>query len=532
MLLNFDVLGLICSSLTERPDVLSFSVTCSTLHPLAVEVALSMGPIVIYSEHTVQKLHAFVFADPARRAPHIHALDVSARVSSLPIPSREFMAVITGQFVALLEHTTTLRWLQLAINEQYFLRDPSVLSAIARLRGLRTLSLRSIHSDAPSWIRTIQSSLRTLSIADLPGGFWTPASVTTCMARFASTLEHLELAKLRTVRQPLPHIIPFTAVLSLVLDKMRELPELECLMRLFPNLVTLSCDARLDGYADQYFINTRERNLEVQERRSWRYLDWVACRTETLYGLGLKCPVRHLVVDNSPARLWNDLLADSLFQNAPVHLGLSMNVQEFALEGTTQLQEIFPREGSISHLSHLVLFVPYDTSLLSAQGRTLQDIWYLLVETLLSEFQHLRLTHLRLVLRIAVSPNALDEHVAQFQYSASVLDLDPSAMSLTHAVQSLRYLFLALGVLFPGHYWHADRRFAEGERWALSKAWKSSNGVGDWPWQELSRGLSQHIINEEELTLSEEDEAWLRSSERSRAQGSGSQSRAANDAER
>ena len=84
-------------------------------------------------------------------------------------------------------------------------------------------------------------------------------------------------------------------------------------------------------------------------------------------------------------------------------------------------------------------------------------------------------------------------------------------MSLTDALQSLRCLSLVAGVLLPGHYWHANGRFAEEEKWALSKAWKLSDGVGRRPWSELSRDVRDQVIREEGLMLSEVDEVsvWM-----------------------
>ena len=84
-------------------------------------------------------------------------------------------------------------------------------------------------------------------------------------------------------------------------------------------------------------------------------------------------------------------------------------------------------------------------------------------------------------------------------------------MSLTDTLQSLRCLSLVTGVLLPGHYWHADGRLAEEEKWALSKAWKLSDGVGRWPWLELSRDVRDQVIREEGLMLSEVDEVsvWM-----------------------
>ena len=72
--LNLDVLGTICSYLTQYPDFLSLSLACSTFRPLAVRTMLRTRPVVLKNITTIIKFSDFVFSDAAARMPHLVAL--------------------------------------------------------------------------------------------------------------------------------------------------------------------------------------------------------------------------------------------------------------------------------------------------------------------------------------------------------------------------------------------------------------------------------------------------------------------------
>ena len=72
--------------LTDVPDVLSFNLICSALRPIALRRLLSMRPIPLYGDESVQEFHTFLFADPVTRAPHIRGLCIKSRKSSVQVP--------------------------------------------------------------------------------------------------------------------------------------------------------------------------------------------------------------------------------------------------------------------------------------------------------------------------------------------------------------------------------------------------------------------------------------------------------------
>ena len=74
--LNVDVFAIICDFLTDVSDVLSFALTCSALHRIAIRRLISMGPIYLPRIASVRRFHSFVFADKLARARHVRALEI------------------------------------------------------------------------------------------------------------------------------------------------------------------------------------------------------------------------------------------------------------------------------------------------------------------------------------------------------------------------------------------------------------------------------------------------------------------------
>ena len=72
--LHLDILSTLCDCVTERPDLLSLSLTNSIFRPLAIRALLRSRPVVLKKVATILKFHDFVFSDPTARIPHIVAL--------------------------------------------------------------------------------------------------------------------------------------------------------------------------------------------------------------------------------------------------------------------------------------------------------------------------------------------------------------------------------------------------------------------------------------------------------------------------
>ena len=73
--LHLDIPSTLCDCVTERPDLLSLSLTNSIFRPLAIRSLLrSRRAVVLKKVATILKFHDFVFSDPTARIPHIVAL--------------------------------------------------------------------------------------------------------------------------------------------------------------------------------------------------------------------------------------------------------------------------------------------------------------------------------------------------------------------------------------------------------------------------------------------------------------------------
>ena len=74
--LNLDILQSAIEFVNKRSDVLTLSLLSSSVHPMAIRRLLRMGPIKLHSEALIRGFHAFLYADPASRGPHVRTLDI------------------------------------------------------------------------------------------------------------------------------------------------------------------------------------------------------------------------------------------------------------------------------------------------------------------------------------------------------------------------------------------------------------------------------------------------------------------------
>ena len=77
--LNEDILRIVSDFVTDVPDLLALSLTCSSFRPLATRQLLALHPIHITGGQSIRRFHAFIFADAPARAPLLRALDIDMR---------------------------------------------------------------------------------------------------------------------------------------------------------------------------------------------------------------------------------------------------------------------------------------------------------------------------------------------------------------------------------------------------------------------------------------------------------------------
>ncbi|PIL31137.1 hypothetical protein GSI_05833 [Ganoderma sinense ZZ0214-1] len=435
--LNFDILRLVCDSLTDVSDVLSFSLTCSTLREGALQRRLRMSPVVLWDLDSIQRFHDFIFKNPNGRAPHIHGLKLPDFEYDFQMDYSWFKS-INGCLAALLEAAIHLEYLYLPSTEFQNI----VLGAVQKLTTLRQLSMGSHFNIEYTFklLTTSRSPIRYLyvdayEILNLPASF-----LHRHMAHLAPTLETLELDDLTLDISPLSVTTQFTALRRLKAQLICPLDRLEVLLRLFPNLdnsLVLSYPGSTlspDAYAE-----VRERNKEAQNAHTWPCLDRLACDDDVAFMLALRCPIRLMDIPHVSLPLGKRYLVETLRYNCPqqLHLGLLL------CDGLDGLDGLFPLEAA-DRLTHLLVFARVQMA-----GNNYSLIpWDQVLDGLLHSMQHLRTTHLRIVLHYSIHPGPGDPQTEaqpnqhRSLYAASDGDLHRAAARFFSSMPALQYLFL------------------------------------------------------------------------------------------
>ena len=313
--LNLDVLREICGFLTDVPDVLSLSLTCSALRPVAVERRLSMRDITIWSAESIRNLHNYIFVDEKRRGQHIRAITIPLYSDIPPEPSEELINVL----VSVLASATRVRkfsFYLLVPDDWSPTEDPDglealclfchrrILSAITEITSLHELRVVAPTDTAGYFLRSTRSTLKVFRYGDVDGpedpSEHFPVTVAPQMIptlqEIAMTFELFKLAMDST-----PHI-SLPAVRSVTLTDVFFPFKLDMLLMAFPNLDnTLIIADNLHTFDNQRLVHFREENRDAQKKHAWKALDKVAASAVMLYALGLTCSVRHLTLN--PARV-------------------------------------------------------------------------------------------------------------------------------------------------------------------------------------------------------------------------------------
>ncbi|PIL32429.1 hypothetical protein GSI_05131 [Ganoderma sinense ZZ0214-1] len=520
--LNLDVLREICGFLTDVPDVLSFSLTCSTLRAAAVERRLSMRDITIWSAESIRDLYNFIFVDENRRGRHIQAITIPVHSDIPPEPSEELINAL----VSVLASATRARRFSFyfPVPDEWSATEGSdelevsclfchrkILSAVAEMVSLHELRVVAQTDIAGYFLQSTRSTLKVFWHGDVDGDSHEQFPVTVApqlipaLQEIALTFELFEFAMTSTPCMSLP------AVRSVTLTDVFEPFKLDMLLTAFPNLDdTLIIADNLYTFNNGHLRRSREENREAQKRYTWKALDRVAASAVMLYALGLTCPVRHLTLN--PAPVLNPRRPQAT-GNAGVALRESAS-SRFALLGlrlplgNSILGGSLFVADTVARLTHLVLEARYMSppGIVATPGWETDSeeednmSWDDILDTLVAGVDVLRLTHIHIVV-------SCDVESSWGPFSTAIYDgtrhfsFDRLLTALPNAMPSLTYIVITSSGLL------CNIETNERETWRTCRAWRVRRppvGIAEsllesHELEELSSMEGEALINKEEL---------------------------------
>ncbi|TBU27942.1 hypothetical protein BD311DRAFT_356777 [Dichomitus squalens] len=538
--LNAEVLAVVCDFLTDKPDVLSFSLTCSAVRPVATQRLLSMAPVVISSSKSLRCLHSFLFSDAAARTPYVRALTVDSpnldegEVSSYDPEDTPLLLDILSSTPCLYELSITLHR-----TPNGCVDDLRVLDALVQLHTMRALNIDGESPALPELVARIRAPLRKLGVlfVNLKGDWWHPAAFEKFLPHLAPTLEELHVNDFCldhsdfNENTSLSDRTQYLALRSLTINHFFHHPLLEHLQYLFPALDRVLCATFTDlPIPEDRWVDIRAANQRAQEGDSeshshpWKRLDQLICNIPLFYILALRCPIRLVSLDACSLD-HRTFATQALRENPPPRLKVSLLLHD----GLGVFDELFPPELAET-LTHLTLCIDYSNICYGlhypANAHAIATLqWDHLMERLLQTVLPLHhLTHLRIVIQADIRHPfsglygrlpCSEDFVQALRDPA--LRLEKAALSLAGVLTSARYVFLTTrGFL-------ADRERSDdewvytwrvSERWLISRAWRVA---GPWAHNaresqsesslvELDEAFAEMIMEQEELFLSLQDE--------------------------
>ena len=382
--LNSDVLAIVCKFLTRVEDVLSVSLTCSAIRPVAIRHLLQIHPISLTCSSSIRRFHYFLFADLPARAPHIRALEIGSQRFHSPNDTES-----PGEYFQLVELLSSCLHLEriLLSTKDTSPRpsddgNPSIPNAIITTRQAKPTNVHTLLPMVRAPLRAL--TIRTINPEDL---HWTPPALEEFLPNFASTLETLELCSLyidipdaqgldgSSLPPSGSPLTQYTAVHSLSVRTLEGVPLLDVLLHQFPALDgTLS----LPEWGRTTYLSSRrdirECNQQAQQRRGdnvWKKLDRLVCEPVLFHLLGLRCPIGLLMIDRGGEEMKDDL-ALALRENPVARLKLSFMLDP----GLTVFDSLLHAGlgGTLTHLTFCLMDTQSTHSFCDAEGMTVTGL--------------------------------------------------------------------------------------------------------------------------------------------------------------
>ncbi|KAI0327193.1 hypothetical protein GY45DRAFT_1327895 [Cubamyces sp. BRFM 1775] len=518
--LNWDVLASICGRVRDVPTILSMTLTCRTLHIIAVKRLLETQVVTLKDTRSILSFHHFINADRTTRLPFVRKLKIDILSERIDEDSR---SEAVQSLLDILQQSTYLDSLALPHPNSTYRAlgcDPRFPEIVARLSTLRDLALERWWAPIEEILTHTFSPLRALRISldGLPGDApLTPDRLYSLLQRVSPTLEVLQiLGKAVSFVDRQRNDVTFPAMRSFEVAESCQLDWIWTadLVRMFPAL-----DGTLAFEGLYYLFNggvgrIHRENRESQLQKTWTCLERVIGDIEIVYSLGLVCPVRHLMLDRVCEHT-KDWLGDILHNTFPTHVKLSIDLSH----GMHILDDLLP-PAIFPRLTHLILvftFCDY-TSLLDnsilADMQTTQ--WSAFLTEIITALEETRLTHLRIVLQCSMDQRNYMSRPYSKELVSAVRDLgegpEALAVKFISTFPTLRYVFLMTtgdsnddyvppGVSPPAHDSGDYSYLVRQGQWLSSSGWRNVVGTPE----RLASDVMEELIEAEDLFLTKKD---------------------------
>jgi hypothetical protein len=362
--LSFDILLYTTGFLWRSTDL----GTLNSIRQTSWTVYRSLEKQVVYAhndhqfrDHTrLQKLCALLMRSPSQNLPILHTLNLSSCYTGFPWDKEQerYCACACGcssRLLQVVQESRTLRTIIFAEAEWFFLAEPEFKTAVARSPSLRKLVMQDGVGPATfEMFQMMQPGVKELDISFLDYDCWesdmedVEVSFLESIRGLSSSLNTLTVAsgdRSLSVSLTDPELV-WPNMHTLEIHALR--PEWPELFKAFPNLRNLT-----QSHVE-HSRSTSRRSRERSQRHSelcWPSLDSVDLCIDSLWTIGLVCPVRRLNVGVLSSDEHAEMLLDDLACLIPVVLEVWIGIRRETRNGR-------PKEISIGWATRILQSLP------------------------------------------------------------------------------------------------------------------------------------------------------------------------------
>lgn len=340
MKLHWDILLDILPFVSDVRDICMFISTCKTLREFGIPLLLKRpvrvdGPVFdnsvdrdeliefdfdssikLSAEKHVVSFFSLLLADEHTRPQLIRELFLHWDVR----PSVDCVILMTRVF----QNCTGLKRLWMYSPEMLLRSSIDLTNALAGLTEIEHIMIVEAGEAAAYMLTRMESPVKMadldFELMQLGRAYGDP--YTLCY-KFRLSLTHLSVTSAAEWPEEIDNPQPFLSVTNLAL--LREVPDIELLLIVFPNVRRLEFDHYIPTWGEE----SRNENLETQLSLRWSTLDHLIAPIRTLYYIGVQSKVTELETfafrDGNDWDEEFDMLHDVIRDTCPFHLRIMMD---------------------------------------------------------------------------------------------------------------------------------------------------------------------------------------------------------------